>query len=138
MIRSALLLILLLVVGIYFVHEGIVFAVHHGLVGVDGHVVQVHGQHYLLLHDGFGGVIGQLDVEKAGVGFGQSLVLVFLVGNHGLNHEADIVSLEFLAVDRQTFLAPAEPDDLQPVHLLQFLHDFPEEFDPSRFLIQSS
>lgn len=81
------------------VHEGVVFIVHHGFISVDGHVVEVDCKHDLLLHDGFGGVIGQFDVEETGIGFGEGLVLVLLVVDHGFDHEADVISLEFLAVD---------------------------------------
>ena len=98
--RSSLFLVLLLAVLVDLVHEWVVLAVHHGLVGVDGHVVEVDCEHDLLLHDGFGGVIGQFDVEEAGVGFGEGLVLVLLVVDHRLDHKADVVSLEFFAVDR--------------------------------------
>lgn len=96
--RSSFFLVIMLAVLVDLVHERIVLAVHHGPVGVDGHVFEVDCQHHLLLHDDLGGVIGQFDVEEASIGFGEGLVLVLLVVDHGFYHEADVVLLEFLAV----------------------------------------
>jgi hypothetical protein len=137
-LRSIFLVVLLLLVGIDLVHERVVLAVHHVLVGIDRNVVQVHRQQYLLLHNGLGRVVGQLYVEEAGVGLRKRLVLVLLVGQHRLYHEADVVSLILLAVYWQSLLAPTETDYLQPVKLGQLANSLPEELYTARLLSQSS
>jgi hypothetical protein len=128
---SVFLIVLFLVVGVDFVHEGVVLVVHHVFVCVDGDVIEVDGQQDLLLHDGPGRVVRQLYVEETGVGLGQRLILVLLVGQHWLYHEADVVSLVLLAVYRQSLLSPAETNYLQLVSLWQLPYGLPEEFYPA-------
>lgn len=101
-------------------------------------IVEIDSQEYFLLHDCFRAVIWQFNVKEACVSFRKSLILILHRGHHRLDHEADVVALELLAVDRQSLLAPAETDDLQPINFRQLSHDIPEEFDSSRVFIQAS
>jgi len=65
------------------------------------------------------------------------LILVFIV-KHRADHEANVISFELLAVNRQSLLAPAESNYLQSFCLGQLSHDLPEELDSSGLLVETS
>lgn len=106
--------VFLLIICIDLVHQRIVVMVH--LVGVDRNVVQIYSQEYFLFHDGFGAVIGQLDVEETCVSLWKRLILIFHRSDHRFDHESDVIALELFAINRQPLLTPAETDDLQSVN----------------------
>jgi len=56
------------------------------------------------------------------------LVLIFVVGKHRFDHEADVVPLKLFAVYRQALLTPTESDYFEPVDLGKFSHNLPKEF----------
>lgn len=56
--------------------------------------------------------------------------MVFVVGEHRLNHKADVVALELFAIYWEALLTPAESDYLESVDFRKFSHNLPEEFYP--------
>lgn len=125
-------LALAVVLVVDIAHKWVVVRLHIS-IPIDRHAIQIDGQKDPLLHGLLAGVLGQLDVEEARVRLGQGLIRVLLV-QHRLYHKPHSVPLKLLAVEGQSLLAPAKPDQLQSLLLAELFHHLPEVLDHWRLL----